>query len=232
MHVAQPAALLTFARLDYAAAWKLQHRLLESRAADQILDTLILLEHEPVFTIGRTGKDSHWGGDEARLRDGGHPVYYVERGGSVTFHGPGQIVGYPILRLLNFWPGPKAYVRGLEEVVLRTLAAWDLPGRRIEKLPGVWVDEAKIAAMGVRITRGVTMHGFALNVGVDLAPFARIVPCGIEGCRVTSMEALLGRTVDPAAVRERLAREFAAVFAVEWRNEPAGVAAAISEAHR
>jgi lipoyl(octanoyl) transferase len=232
MRVAHLAALLTFPRLDYAAAWELQRRLLEARAADQAPDTLILLEHEPVFTIGRSGRDAHWGGDEAAFRDGGCPVYRIERGGSVTFHGPGQIVGYPILRLLDFCSGPKAYMRGLEEVVLRTLAAWDLPGRRIEKLPGVWVDEEKIAAMGVRITRGVTMHGFALNVGVDLAPFARIVPCGIEGCRVTSMEALLGRAVDPAAVRDRLAQEFAAVFGVEWMHEPVGAVVASSEGQR
>lgn len=232
MRVAHPAALLTFPRLDYAAAWDLQHGLVEARAADRIPDTLILLEHDPVFTIGRTGKDTHWGGDEARLRDGGYPVYRVERGGSVTFHGPGQIVGYPILRLQNFCPGPKAYMRGLEEVVLRTLAAWDLPGQRLDRFPGVWVDEAKIAAMGVRITQGVTMHGFALNVGLDLAPYARIVPCGIEGGRVTSMKSLLGRAVNQDAVRERLAQEFAAVFAVEWIQEAAGAPVASSEAQR
>jgi lipoate-protein ligase B len=220
MRVAQLGTLVSCALLDYSAAWELQRRLLGARAADHLLDTLILLEHPPVFTIGRTGRDAHWGGDERLLHDAGYRVYRIERGGSITFHGPGQLVGYPILKLRDFCSGPKAYMRRLEEVVIRTLAAWDLPGRRIERLPGVWVDEAKIAAMGVRITRGVTMHGFALNVSVDLAPFARIVPCGIEGCRVTSMEALLGRAVDRAAVRERLAREFAAVFDLEWTGLP------------
>jgi lipoate-protein ligase B len=215
-------ALLCYERVDYPAAWDLQRRLLEERGADRRPDTLVLLEHDPVFTVGRRGQRTRDWGDEDELRKAGYPVHHVERGGSVTYHGPGQLVGYPILRLNQFCSGPKAYVRLLEEVVIRTLAAWGLTGTRIEAWPGVWVDDAsgarKIAAVGVRLVRGVTMHGFALNVSVDMAPYDRILPCSIPGCRVTSMAALLGASVDMAMVRRRVAEEFARIFSLEWAN--------------
>lgn len=222
--MASPGTLLTYDQLDYASAWDLQHRLVEERVADRRPDTLVLLEHEPVYTIGRSGREVHWGGDEESLRKAGYPVYRVERGGSVTYHGPGQIVGYPILFLTRFCPGPKAYMRQLEEVLIRTLACWNIEGKRVEKLPGVWVgpEPAKIAAMGVRIVRGVTMHGFALNVTMDLAPFHRIIPCGLAGCHVTSMAALLGGPVDGRLVRQRVAEQFADVFGIGWIEQTEG----------
>ncbi len=213
----QPAILLDLARLDYLTAWALQRTLLEERRTDRRPDTLILVEHEPVFTLGRRAQPAHWGGDEETLRQAGYAVHQVERGGSVTYHGPGQIVGYPILQLSRFCAGPKAYMRMLEDVLIRTLAEWGIAARRIDRLPGVWVGEReKIGAMGVRITRGVTMHGFALNVTVDLAPFGLIIPCGIDGCRATSMATVLGRPVDLLAVRQRIAAQFAEVFGLEW----------------
>ncbi|TAJ32046.1 MAG: lipoyl(octanoyl) transferase LipB [Nitrospirae bacterium] len=221
-----PGLLLVYDRLDYAAAWDLQRRLVEERVAGRRPDTLVLVEHEPVFTVGRSGQAAHWG-EEQVLREAGYSLYHVERGGSVTYHGPGQIVGYPILRLSRFCPGPKAYVRLLEDVLIRTLADWGIAGQRVERLPGVWVGEepAKIAALGVRIVKGVTMHGFALNVTVDLAPFHRIVPCGITGCRVTSMAALLGTPVEVAMVRKRVAEKFAEVFGLDWTEGNEGCAA-------
>ena len=226
--VKRPGVLLSYDQLDYGTAWDLQGVLVEERIADRRPDTLVLLEHEPVYTIGRTGQEAHWGGDERNLRDAGYPVFRVERGGSVTYHAPGQIVGYPILRLGHFCSGPKAYMRLLEEVVIRTLAEWGIAGRRIDKLTGVWVEQGnmvKIASMGVRVARGVTMHGFALNVMLDIAPFGRIVPCGIAGCRVTTMAALLGRPIDVSLVRRRIAAVFAAVFGLEWTGREAGCAA-------
>lgn len=211
--------VLSCDRLAYEEAWSLQRRLVERRAAEQCPDTLLLLEHDPVFTIGRSGREEHWGGDERRLTDAGYPVYRIERGGSITFHGPGQLVGYPIVRVACFCPGPKAYVRLLEEVLIRTLAEWDISGRRIEAWPGVWVGDehpAKIAALGVKIQRGVTMHGFALNVAMDLAPFRWVIPCGIQGSRVTSMAHVLDHDVDMEVVRRRIAEVFAEVFGLEW----------------
>ncbi len=215
----RPASLITYEQVDFAGAWDLQHRLVQERTVDRRPDTLLLLEHSPVFTIGRSGQAAHCGGDENSLRTHGFPVYRVERGGSVTYHGPGQIVGYPILHLRSFCSGPKAYMRLLEEVLIRVLAAWGLPGRRVEKLIGVWVGERrieKIASMGVRIAEGVTMHGFALNVNVDLDPFRHIIPCGIPDCRVTSMAAVLGHSPDLSAVRATIADVFAEVFGLQW----------------
>ncbi len=215
----RPASLITYERMEFTGAWDLQHRLVRERTVDRRLDTLILLEHTPVFTIGRSGRAVHWHGDEHSLRTRGFPVYRVERGGSVTYHGPGQIVGYPILHRRSCCPGRKAYMRLLDEVVIRVLAAWGLTGRRLEKLTGVWVGEdrlEKIASMGVRIAQGVTMHGFALNVTVDLEPFRSIVPCGIPDCRVTSMASLLGHSPDVSAVRAKVADVFAEVFGLRW----------------
>jgi lipoyl(octanoyl) transferase len=209
----------SYDRLEYAHAWALQRTLVEQRAAEHCPDTLMLLEHDAVFTIGRSGREAHWGYDERRLVQSGYPVYRIERGGSITFHGPGQLVGYPILRLASFCAGPKAYVRMLEEVIIRTLANWDIAGQRIASWPGVWIDveqPAKIAAIGVRIQRGVTMHGLALNVTMDLSPFRLVTPCGIQGCRVTSMADILGHDVPMDIVRRRMADAFAELFGIEW----------------
>jgi len=227
--MAHPGTLLSYDHLDYLTAWRLQQQMVQDRIADRRPDTLLLLEHEPVFTIGRTGQEAHWFGSEAALRAHGYMVHRVERGGSVTYHGPGQVVGYPIMRLDSFCAGPRVYMRMLEEVLIRTLAEWGIEGRRREKLTGVWVGAEpgmKIAAMGVRIIRGVTMHGFALNVTVDLAPFAHIVPCGIAGCRVTSMAALLEHPVDRLQVRRRIGDAFADVFGIHWADRPGGSAEA------
>lgn len=205
--------------MDYQHAWALQQRLVQARQADRCPDTLLLLEHDPVYTVGRRGQPAHWHGDRDSAGIGGIPLYHVDRGGSVTYHGPGQIVGYPILRLRHFCPGPKAYVGMVEEAVIRTLGAWGLDGFRLWGFPGVWIRRehpAKIAAVGVRIARGVTMHGFALNVAPDLTAFDRIVPCGLEGAAVTSMAAELGADVDLPAVRRRLAAVFADLFGLEW----------------
>lgn len=206
-------------RLEYGQAWALQRALVEQRAAERCPDTLVLLEHNAVFTIGRSGREDHWGYDERRLVQSGYPIYRIERGGSITFHGPGQIVGYPILRLASFCAGPKAYVRMLEELLIRTVANWGIAGRRIDTWPGVWVglsQPAKIAAIGVKIQRGVTMHGFALNVTMDLSPFRLVTPCGIQGCRVTSMADVLGHDIPMDRVRQRMAEVFAELFGIEW----------------
>ena len=212
--------------MEYETARQFQWRLYDERIADIRPDTLVLLEHEPVITLGRTTKKAHWNGQRAVLRNRGLPVIESERGGSVTYHGPGQVVGYPILLLGHFCSGPKAYVRMLEEVIIRVLAEWGIKGYRVEKFVGVWVQDpanpdgplAKIAAMGVKIARGVTMHGFALNVTVDLEPFTGIVPCGIEGCRVTSLAEVLRGEVELANVRTQIARYFGEVFGLEWKE--------------
>ena len=219
--------LISVPLLEFVAARRLQWRLCDERIADRQTDTLVLVEHDPVVTLGRTTKAEHWNGQTHRLTDRGIQVIACARGGSVTYHGPGQIVGYPILRLRNFCSGPKVYVRMLEDVLIQVLADWNIEGQRREKFVGVWVRDprdsmahfAKIAAIGVKISHGVTRYGFALNVTVDLEPFHYIVPCGIVDCRVTSMAEVLGTGPDLQRVRNRIAHHFAQVFDVEWMEQ-------------
>ena len=220
--------MLSISLMDYEAARRLQWRLHDERLADRRPDTLVLLEHEPVMTLGRTTKTAHWSGLNGASGPVGIRVIESERGGSVTYHGPGQIVGYPIVRLRQHCAGPKTYVRMLEEVLIRVLTEWGITGYRSDRCVGVWVNDpadplgppAKIAAIGVKIARGVTLHGFALNATVDLAPFAGIVPCGIEGCRVTSMATVLRRQVELHDVRGRIAQQFGNVFGLAWQDSP------------
>lgn len=207
--------------LPYEEAWSLQRTCRTERAADRCRDLLLLMEHPPVFTAGRTTKDHHWPGDKSLAQQTGIPVIRTERGGSITYHGPGQVIGYPILRLSDYCTGPKAYVHRLEDILIATLAEWGITGHRLDRLPGVWVggdSPSKIASIGVRISQGITTHGFALNVSVDLAPFSRIVPCGIADCRVTSMAELLGTDPNPTAVQQRVAANFAERFDLTWAD--------------
>ena len=214
-------SLLSIPSLAFPESLELQQTLVVERSEDRQLDTLILTEHKPVLTLGRTTKPEHWEPHWPELRAKGVSLHQTNRGGSVTYHGPGQIIGYPILRLKTYCPGPKVYVQKLEEVLLRTLAEWGIVGCRHESFRGVWVKSGKgllekIASIGVRISRGLTMHGFALNVNVDLEPFSLLTPCGIEHCVMTSMEKRLNDTVDLNLVRDGIAQNFANVFGLEW----------------
>lgn len=202
--------------MDYVAAWRLQRSLAEARATGGIPDTLLLLEHPPVYTAGRRDAARNLRVPAALL---GAPLIQCDRGGDITFHGPGQLIAYPIIGLRQTGLGVAAYVRALEEVIIRTLAAYGLRGQREDGLTGVWVDGAKIAAIGVRVSRPggpagdwVTGHGLALNVAVDLSWFQRIVPCGIPDRPVTSMAALMPDPPSLPDVAVRLARQFGAIF--------------------
>jgi len=198
----------------FADAWALQKALVAARQQDLIGDGLILLEHEPVFTLGRSTRADHMMLPREALAGQGFAVYDIERGGSVTYHGPGQLVGYPILDLRDYDEDVVKYMRSLEETLLRTLAAFGIAAERVRGYPGAWVGEKKIAAVGVAVKRKVTMHGFALNVNLDLAPFALINPCGI-GRPVTSMTGVLGRTVTVNEVRPVYVGCFAGIFSLD-----------------
>jgi lipoyl(octanoyl) transferase len=200
-------------RVPYGEGLALQERLVAERQAGRIPDTLLLLEHDPVFTLGRNARAEHVLFPEAELRARGFEVYETGRGGDVTYHGPGQVVGYPILHLAPDRCDVHRYVRDLEEVLIRTCADYGVTAGRVPGMTGAWVGQEKIAAIGVRISRWVTSHGFAFNVSADLAPFGLIVPCGLRGRGVTSLERLLGRPVSQDAVMDRLAAHLAAVFA-------------------
>lgn len=210
----------------YAEAWTLQKQLQEERIAEKRGDVLLLLEHSPVYTMGRSTLPAHWDCGEEVLRQTGASLQSVDRGGSITYHGPGQVVGYPILKLSDYCSGPKQYVQMLEEVLIRTLARWGIEGYRLEKKPGVWVRwnhaDAKIAAIGVRINHGVTIHGFALNVDLDLSPFSLIMPCGLIQCHVTSMAKIRQSALSSSVVAQQIAQEFARIFNMQWTGLPLG----------
>ena len=202
-------------RMDYTEAWDLQRDLAEARTRGEIPNTLLLLEHPPTYTLGRRGGDSDLLLPAEDLELQGAAVIDVDRGGQATFHGPGQLVAYPILDLKEWGRGPLSYVRTLESVLVGVLQEFGIGAMRIDKLTGVWVGDKKIAAIGLKISRGVTTHGFALNVSTDLAWFQHIVPCGVPDKDVTSLERLLERPITVAEVMPVLLKRFSAEFSAE-----------------
>lgn len=176
---------------------------------------LILLEHPPVLTDGRFGKGGNFVASEDEIKERGVDIHRTGRGGDVTFHGPGQLVSYPVISLREFGLGARAYVRALEETIIRTLGDFGVNGARKDGYPGVWTGGGKIASIGVAVRGGVTMHGSALNVNTDLSYFSLIVPCGISGVTVTSMSEILGKVLDVREVATSYARNFGEVLAAE-----------------
>jgi lipoyl(octanoyl) transferase len=202
-------------RSRYGEAWRFQQKLWELRHAGRIDDTLLYTEHEHVYTIGKGGDTDHLLATGNELKETGVDFFEIDRGGDVTYHGPGQIVGYPVLDLNNYFLDLHRYLRSLEETLIVALRTFGIEGTREEGFTGVWVKGDKIAAIGVKVSRWVTMHGFALNVNTDLARFARIIPCGIFHKGVISMESILGETIDMQEVRDELTMAFASVFQCE-----------------
>jgi len=198
--------------LDYQQAFDLQDRLLSRRIAGEIADTLLLLEHPPTLTMGRGDDEKNLLVSEARLLEQGIAIYPTDRGGSITWHGPGQLVAYPIIDLDRRDRDIHAYVRDLEEVIIRVLEAYAIAAGRDDKNIGVWVGPEKIAAIGVRVKKWVTKHGFALNVNSDLTHFSLINPCGITDRGVTAMAKVLGHEVAMADIRNQVTASFADVF--------------------
>jgi lipoyl(octanoyl) transferase len=196
----------------YGEALALQRSLVEERRAGRIPDTLLLLEHPHVITLGVRGGWSHLLATPETLAARGVELHESGRGGDITYHGPGQLVGYPILDLKPDRCDIHRYVRNLEEVLIRTVSDYGINARRIAGFTGVWVGNEKIAAIGVRVARWVTSHGFALNVTTDLDYFGLIVPCGLSDRGVTSIAQLRGRPVEPAEVIGRVTVHFAKVF--------------------
>lgn len=213
----RPLTVRRLGRVSYPEGLELQAGLVARRQAGEVPDTLLLVEHEPVFTKGRNARPENVLLSEEALRERGFGLFDTGRGGDVTFHGPGQVVGYPILDLSPDRRDVHRYVRDLEEVMIRTCADYRIPAVRVPGLTGTWVGQEKIGAIGVRIARWVTSHGFAFNVSNDLSPFGLIVPCGITGRGVTSLERVLGRTVPLDEVMDRLTTHLAAVFEREVR---------------
>jgi len=211
-------------RSDYVETWDLQKRLQQHIVADKrseqprhLPHVALLVEHPPVFTLGKSGDESNLLANESQLEEAGATFVRIDRGGDITYHGPGQIVGYPILDLDRFYTDIHRYLRDLEEVIILTCADYGIQTDRFDKGTGVWVtreegNERKLCAMGIRCSRWVTMHGFALNVSPELDHFNMIVPCGITDRGVTSMEMEVLRKLDRSEVEQRIIEHFANVF--------------------
>lgn len=219
-------------RMDYREAWDYQESIFNGIVAQKTANRndgtqvptgnrFLFVEHPHVYTLGKSGDISNLLLDEKQLEAKGASFYKINRGGDITYHGPGQVVGYPILDLENFFTDIHKYLRLLEETIILTLADYGMQGVRSEGETGVWLDAGtpfarKICAMGVRASRWVTMHGFALNVNADLGYFDNIIPCGIRGKGVTSMHAELGREVDMEEVRQRIGKHFSRLFEAQF----------------
>lgn len=223
--------LIELSQKDYKETWDYQSNLLQgivdtkirSRKEAQELPTdnyFLFVEHPHVYTLGKSGDMKHLLLSEIQMKAKGITFHKINRGGDITYHGPGQIVGYPILDLENFFTDIHKYLRLLEEVIIKTIAEYGLKGERSEGETGVWLDVGtpfarKICAMGIRTSRWVTMHGFALNVNTDLGYFDHIIPCGIRGKAVASMEAELGRKLDANEVKSKIVKHFKDLFEVD-----------------
>jgi lipoate-protein ligase B len=201
--------------VPYSDGLALQNERAEAVRKNGTRGSLLLLEHPPVLTDGRFGKGGNFVVPEDEIRRRGVEVHRTGRGGDVTFHGPGQLVSYPVISLRDFGLGARAYVRALEETIIRTLGDYGIEGARKEGYPGVWTDGGKIASIGVAVRGGVTMHGSALNVNTDLSYFSLIIPCGIPGVIVTSMQEILGKKLDVRDVAMIYARNFGEVLGAE-----------------
>lgn len=225
MNTPQTVLLQDLGRMDYGPAWAYQEELLARNLAlkkegSPTQHHFLLVEHPPVYTLGKSGKEEHVLLTEEERSAGGIQFFRTNRGGDITFHGPGQIVGYPILDLERMFTDIGRYLRFLEDVIIEVMAGYGLEGGRSPGETGVWLEPdastaRKICAMGVRCSRWVTMHGFAFNVNTDLKYFEGIVPCGIRNKGVTSLQQELGRALDMEEVKERVCASFARRFAVE-----------------
>ena len=199
-------------KLLYKKTWNYQKELLKKRSNNEISDTLILVEHEPVFTLGNNADENHI----LQNCPDNIKTYHIERGGDVTYHGPGQLVGYPILDLRNYKKSISWYMRSLEQVIIDTLFDYNITANRKKGLTGVWCNNEKIAALGVRVSRWITMHGFSLNIDPNLNHYKNIIPCGIFEHGVTSMSGVLNKTVDYEHVKKTIIKKFLYQFSVDY----------------
>jgi lipoyl(octanoyl) transferase len=198
--------------VDYKEAWDLQYSIHDDRVAGKVKDHLLFLEHPNTYTLGKTADKSNLVGNENFLKEKKISVYNIDRGGDITYHGPGQIVGYPIINLNEWHQDTHKYLRALEEVIIRVCFDFGLIGNRDPKYTGVWIDDRKIAAIGIKVSRWVTMHGFAFNINTDLSLFSGIIPCGISDKAVTSLSKETDKIIEIDFVKSLLLKHFTEVF--------------------
>lgn len=205
--------------IEYDKAWDLQRKTFELRRNGNIADTIYLLEHPNTYTLGKVTDKSNLISSEEFLKEKKISVFEIDRGGDITYHGPGQIVGYPIIDLKEWKEDTHQYLRGLEEVIILTCSDYGLNAGRVDKLTGVWIENRKIAAIGIKVSRWITMHGFAFNVNTDLSLFNGIIPCGIKDKEVTSLSKELSREITLNEVKEKLIKYFCEVFGYKEVNQ-------------
>ena len=205
-------------RIEYTACWKMQNELASARSRGEIDDTLLLLEHPPTITLGRSAKSNHLVTSVDELENAGVALVEVDRGGDITYHGPGQLVGYPIFDLRSHGQDLHLFLRKIEQALIETIGQFGLHGRRFPPHTGVWVGDEKIAAIGIKVSKWISTHGFALNVNPDMSHFSHIIPCGIVDYGVTSMECLLDPCPTLSEVSDAASDCFAFAFATEIRQ--------------
>ncbi len=210
--------LLNLGLQKYNNAWNLQKQIFQEVTKNRNQNYLILTEHPPVITLGKSSKEKNIVTNQNVLQSENIDVVEIDRGGDVTFHGPGQIVGYPIFNLENFKKDIHWYLRSIEEIIIQTLNHFEISAGRIKDLTGVWVNNQKICAIGIKVTRWVTMHGFALNVSTQLDYFNHIIPCGINDRSVTSMQEVKNQNISLEQVKEKICESFEKVFNIEIEN--------------
>lgn len=198
--------------IDYKEAWDLQKETYELRVNGKIPDVIYLLEHPNTYTFGKTADHNNLVGSEEYLAENKISVYDIDRGGDITYHGPGQIVGYPIINLEYWQKDTHKYLRALEETIIETCAEYGITAGRVPKYTGVWIEDRKIAAIGIKVTRWVTMHGFAFNINTDLSFFKGIIPCGISDKDVTSIRRELKKDIDIEQTKTKLLSNFGKLF--------------------
>ncbi len=198
--------------IDYDKAWRLQKAIFDKRLKGEIEDIFLLLEHPNTYTLGKVAKREHLVGSEDYLKENNFSVYDIDRGGDITYHGPGQIVGYPIINLTDWKQDTHLYLRSLEETIIQTCREYGLETGRKEEYTGVWIEERKIAAIGIKVSRWITMHGFAFNINTNLDFFNGIIPCGIKDKEVTSLQREFKRIFEISEVKSLLLKHFAEIF--------------------
>lgn len=198
--------------IDYKEAWDVQKSIHQLRVENKIDDVLFLLEHPNTYTLGKIADKENLVGDKKYLSDNKISVYEIDRGGDITYHGPGQIVGYPIISLTNWKQDTHKYLRAIEEVIIKVCSEYGLEGSRVDKYTGVWIEDRKICAIGIKVSRWITMHGFAFNINTDLNLFNGIVPCGISDKEVTSLMHELKTELLIDEVKEKIIHHFDEIF--------------------
>lgn len=205
-------------REDYKIVWDVQKKIHQKRVCNEVDDTFLLVEHNPVVTMGKSGKDQHLLLPQKLLQEKGIAYYEIERGGDVTFHGPGQLIGYPIMNVKEGLAGIRPYIERLEETIIAALADFAIAATTKDKMIGVWTEAGKICSIGVAVKRWVSFHGFALNVNTDLSYFDLIVPCGLQNVKMTSMQELKQQHIQLDRVKKSVIRNFGKVFGVTIRE--------------